>query len=412
MKAETAIELREHRITEGVALTAEEATELARSPALVEVRPTRTAGRYDLRASSVVGTLVLPTRVVVIRPKVPVGRLLWLLELVGRVPPLGPRAMFDEDADLLTCMQAQYAHLLGQALGLGPVRDYVAVTDDVQALRGAPDLLHVAARRFGLFPPIRCSFDEFSADTEVNRLLLAGARLLSRWRRTEHAQRLESLAARLEGVREVRYDPERVPEPRMDRRHEHVVPALRMAQMILRRASFEFRDGRVRALSFLVDMNRVYEDVVIEGLRRVLALGRAELVAHPAGLYLDIGHRFQLEPDGLWRAWDGAPLVVLDAKYKVDARALREDLYQMVAYTSALGIEKAVLVYADVPPDEHELTHGPRVLVVRLPLDGTPEELEARFVAAATRIAAFAGVEAPKPRPGALRLPVAEQLGR
>ncbi len=402
MKADAAITLSEHTWSLGVALSPEEASTLARSPAGVEVRPSTRPGYFDLRASSIVGTLVLESRPVVIRPKVPVERLLWMLDVVGHVWDLGPEAPFDEDTDLLSSMQARYAQLLGRALSLGPVREYVATEDDLQTLRGTPDLLNIATRRFGLFPPVRCSFDEFSVDTEVNRLLLAAALVLARWRRTDDARRLEYLASRLEGVREVRYRADRVPEPRVDRRHAHVVPALRMAQLVLRRASFEFREGRIMAMSFLIDMNRLYEEFVIEGLRRVLGLTTKELVAHPTGLFLDAGRRFRLLPDGLWRGRDGRPLVVLDAKYKRGEAAVREDVYQMVAYAAALQLDRAVLLYADVPPDDHQLVHGPRVLIERVALDGSRGEIAGRIAETAARIAAFVGVSATRPRPEAL----------
>ena len=199
MRTDAPITLREHAWTTEVALSPDEAAALARSPAGVEVRPTIMSGHFDLRASSIVGTLVLESRRLVIRPKVPADRLLWMLDVVGHVWKSGPEAEFDEDVDLLSSMQARYAQLLGQALSWGSVREYMPAEDDLQALRGSADFLHVATRRYGLFPPVRCTFDEFSADTECNRQLLAAALLLARWRRNESALRLESLAARLEG---------------------------------------------------------------------------------------------------------------------------------------------------------------------------------------------------------------------
>lgn len=402
------VELREQAWTEGVELSGDEAVAISRSLAGVEVRPTARAGVFDLRASSTVGTLVLPTRPVVIRPKVSVGRLLWMLDVVGHVPIAGPMTVFDEDQDLLSSMQGQYAELLARALALGPVREYVATAEDVHALRGVPDLLHVQTRRFGLLPPVQCRFEEYSVDTEVNRMLLAAALILARWKRTDAARRLEGSAARLAGVREVRYAAERVPEPLIDRRHAHVVPALRMAQLVLRRASFEFRDGRVRAMSFLVDMNRVYEEFVIHCLRQVLGLSAAELVAHPRGLSLDVQHQYQLLPDCLWRSRTGRRLLVLDVKYKQADVAPREDVYQMAAYAAALGLDRGVLVYAGVPRAEHALVHGLRLLTVQLRLDGTAEDIAARVAEIGRDIAGFAGVAVPWFRPDALLRPSTE----
>jgi 5-methylcytosine-specific restriction enzyme subunit McrC len=407
-----AIQLVEHAWTQGVELTPDEAAALAQAPAGVEVRPTRVAGRFDVRASSIVGTVVLPTRPVVIRPKVSIDRLMWMLDVVGRVPVFGADAHFDDDADLLSTMQEQYARLLGRALALGPVREYQSTTDDVQALRGTPDFLHLTTRRFGLFPPVRCRFDEYSVDTDVNRVLLAAALSLARWRRTDAARRLETLAAALEGVRVVHFAPDRIPDPRLDRRYAHVLPALRLAQLVLRHASFEFRSGRNWGISFLVDMDKVFEEFVIVGIRRVLGLTPDELAAHPAGLHLDVGRRFRFIPDGLWRSKDGHPRVVIDAKYKQRDSADSEDVYQVVAYASALGIEKAVLVYAGVPAQEHEFLNGPRLLVLRLALDGSADDLARNVAEVARSIATFADIPTPRYRPDALRPSTAAQLVR
>ena len=104
--------------------------------------------------------------------------------------------------------------------------------------------------------------------------------------------------------------------------------------------------------AFLVDMNKVFEDVVgLRGVRDAL---------RPSGLtvdlqsttYLDRAKLFAVRPDIVIR--DGRTVVaVADVKYKaVSTDIATEDLYQAVAYAVRYGLNSCTLVY----PDDH----GPR----------------------------------------------------
>lgn len=106
----------------------------------------------------------------------------------------------------------------------------------------------------------------------------------------------------LERVRLENYDPRRLPEIHYTRLNEHYRPAVELAKLILRSASFELRHGRVRASAFLVNMNDVFEDFVVVALREAL---RVTERAFPQGargrsLYLDEGRMVSLEPDISW----------------------------------------------------------------------------------------------------------------
>lgn len=378
--------LPEYGSLSGVELTATQADAIASSTARIEVRPTTRVGRYDLHAGHTVGVLVLPELQVVIRPKLPVRRLLHLLGYFEGFVDWESVAELDRDVGLLEAMQEQYSRLLGSALFLGLVREYRTQVLDHHGLRGRADLLHVSTRRFGVFPPVRCEVDEFTEDTVPNRLMLAAATALARATTgySEPKARLEALASRMSGVALERFAGTGVPEPILDRRHWHCVDAIRMAQLVLRSMSVELREGRTASVAFLVDMNAVYEDFVALSLRESLGVSSQQWKRHPGGVYLDTERKVRLVPDVLWTGPRGESPIVLDVKYKVASGPMRADIYQIATYATAMGARDAVLVYASNTTDTfHVVRSGVRIHQVAFDPDGEPEELMERASALA-----------------------------
>lgn len=107
----------------------------------------------------------------------------------------------------------------------------------------------------------------------------------------------------LERVSLVGYDPQGLPDVSYTRLSERYRPAVELAKLVLRSAaSFELGHGRVRASSFLVDMNRVFEDFVVVALREALGATEREFPQGAEGrrLFLDEARRVRLEPDLSW----------------------------------------------------------------------------------------------------------------
>ena len=107
-------------------------------------------------------------------------------------------------------------------------------------------------------------------------------------------------------------------------------------------------------------------------------------------IYLDGANRVKLEPDLTW--WQsGACLFVGDAKYKkIEVQhAPNTDLYQMLAYTTALDLPGGMLIYAEgeAKPVVHEVRHSrKRLEIAALDLSGTLEEVLNRVLDLAVRV--------------------------
>ena len=116
---------------------------------------------------------------------------------------------------------------------------------------------------------------------------------------------------------------------------------MRLAELVLRATSLEQMAGRVRVSGFLVDMARVFEDFVTVALSEALTAygGRAR---RRGPHFLDVAEHVRLRPDLVWYEEDGSCAAVVDAKYKAERPSgfLDADLYQMLAYCTALRLER------------------------------------------------------------------------
>ena len=113
----------------------------------------------------------------------------------------------------------------------------------------------------------------------------------------------------------------------------------------------------------------------------------------PRRITLAMQGRLPIKPDLTW--WDGDVCTFVgDAKYKNVSRdrAPSADLYQLLAYTTALDLPGGLLVYAQGEADsaEYEVRHaGKRLEVTALDLDGTLDEVLASVRRFAQRVHAL-----------------------
>ncbi len=365
---------------------------LRESRAELKVLATGVAGRYDIETAQYVGTIIGPSLHVLIEPKISMSRALYLMGYATEAMRFGAATRLAQDADLLSAMQVLYAEALDRSLYGGLVRDYRGHEEALVAPRGRIGIEALVTRRFGVFPPIDCAFDEYTVDTPPNRRLLAAARRMTRGTlgRSVAGERLRSLLGRFEGVAEPAFDPRHLPTLRLDRRAERYRSAMAFADLILRNASIELHHGHTDAIGFLVNMNVVFENFVVESLRKRLAGAGTRWTHHPAGLFLDEDRMFAVEPDALWTTADGQPLLVLDAKYKTTTQGVIQDAYQMLAYCTALGLDRGVLVYASAAPHTHRVCNtATDIITVGLDPGGEIPEIERAIDALAEQLRAL-----------------------
>ncbi|MET8503718.1 hypothetical protein ABZV60_03580 [Streptomyces sp. NPDC004787] len=374
------------------------------------------SGHVEVTSYQHVGTVRLDGCEIRVRPKY-LGTGLDVLRMLdlawGAAPgPLPTVRHFRGGApnlrDLVCLMVVRHGERL---LAHGVRRDYLTVEDDLRVVRGRllPDVQLL--RHHGRLDRLACRFDEHDADIADNRLCAAALALAAR---TARAPEVRSRARRAAAGFAAH-----APTPPGDvrallaglsyhRHNEHYRPAHRWAALLLSGGGLEDLSGagELVARSFLVDMNRLFEDFVTR-LVEWGAAGSGLLVTPQARQRRVLrdersgGTYAELRPDLLvsGRRDGEAFRLPVDVKYKLygTRRLSPEDLYQAFLYAQTLASEPRTCVL--VHPGGPEAGTA-RVAVRRL--DG-PVAARVRSVALDLR-AVLAELAGPGPSPVAARL--------
>jgi 5-methylcytosine-specific restriction enzyme subunit McrC len=140
---------------------------------------------------------------------------------------------------------------------------------------------------------------------------------------------------------------------------------IKIATLILDNDAVLFDVGSRIATTFLINMYQLFEGFVGQVLRSSSPPGTWVSLQHPATL--DIDGKINMKPDVVWIR-NGRPVAVADLKYKsIDNKTLpNADVYQALAYATALGLDQAHLIYAkgNEIPVQHDILHNNITIVV------------------------------------------------
>ena len=349
--------LREYR-SEVVSLTEEQASALnsAGGGKYLSVEPAEIPGHWQVSARNYVGSVLVDGMQVLVRPKIPLRNLFLLLEVGLREEDWRDEAaLYEKSLDLLPALVSFFARAAETTLARGLYHSYQERRDRLVALRGRVDMDRQLARP-GVVIPTACRFTEFTADLIENSYLKAAVSHSLRVAGVQPADRhrLMRHLVTLEDVNDVRHLPADYDRVTFSRLNEHYRPALRLAQLVLANLTLQDTLGEVEASSFMLDMNELFERFVTERLRRALR-GRLN-VKDQDGSHLDERRTVAIRPDLVFRS-AGSDRFVADIKYKLtddSAGGRNADLYQILAYTTALDLPEGMLIYCLDADDPHE----------------------------------------------------------
>lgn len=401
------ISLKEYERSEPVELSVSERDALNEAiPSLSISHAAGESGKYTVTPSSTVGAVEVGGLSVIIEPKIGVGRLISLACYAmarGRddLVKFGGDFAYAEETALPEFLARAFAAAAEKAFARGLLRGYVEREEALQTIRGCIRFDDQIRRRFGLPLPVEVRYDEFTDDILSNRLVKAANRLLRRAGPLSPGtrRRLGRIDALLDGVSLCGYPRNAVPEVKFDRLNGHYEAVVALARLVLRYGAHEAERGKVRASGFTMDMNAVFQEFVTAALREKLGLSNGAFGERWVNS-LDVEEKIGLNPDLVWRE-SGRCVFVGDAKYKRipnrdrgerddrapnAERASNADLYQILAYATALDLPGGMLIYADGEANEATYTvrhAGKRLQVVALDLSGKLDAVLARVGAIA-----------------------------
>ena len=330
-------------------LSPDEGRLLAASGVVTAVPSLYAPGRWLVGPAGKVGAARVGNVVVRIRPKVEISRLLFMLGYsLHDAAWQASTVDVGEALDLVPAIAQALWRQVSRAIHQGLLPGYVTCEESSLVLRGR--LLESAqlARHHGQPLPLEISYDEFTVDIPENQILrTACERMLLVPRVDAGSSRvLRRVLGDFVDVRSIRRgDPVPVWQPTRINARYHA--ALRLAELVLRATSVEHTAGSVAVNGFLLNMAQLFEDFVTVALREAIEASYGGTVVGQSSHHLDEAGRVLLKPDMVWHV-DGKTAAVIDAKYKAEKPSgfPNADIYQLLAYCTALGLRTGFLVYA------------------------------------------------------------------
>jgi 5-methylcytosine-specific restriction enzyme subunit McrC len=319
-----------------------------------------------------VGAVAVGGHEIVVQPKAPFSSVLFMLGYAAD-PGFRPDEVDGTGDDLFPAIAETYARLMERALGRGVLQGYRRLDETAVAIRGRIRFSDQMSRRAGQLLPVELTVDDYTVDIAENQLLRAAARLLLTLPRVtkEARRRLVHLESRLVDATLVRPG-SGPPSWQPTRLNERYHPALRFAELILARvAPSTTGDGHAVA-SFVVNMAEAFEGFVTAALTKSFAAVSTGVSVGQYPTHLDRERKQSIRPDFVHLV-GGVPAVVVDAKYKTGAPRV-EDLYQMLAYCTVMGLDVGTLLYVSgsaVPPRQLTSVARTPVMIQTIRVDVT-----------------------------------------
>ena len=353
-------------------------------------------GRYMVKATSWVGTIVLPGLTVRIRPKVAdLRNVLMMFGAAGGLASWGPHEGVYSTDDLVEGIAELVLREIDAATRRGLVRGYQPRQERVSALRGRLMVEQLATRPWDVYPA-PCEYTDYTADVSENRVLRAVVRLIQAWALSPSLRRHSLLLLhRLDEVSDSTTPLLELQTVQRSPVNDHYTAALSLSGLVLTGVGISHLPGGTSALSFLVNMNDLFERWI--GAELAARLWPPVDVVEQANVALSVKPSVPMKPDLLFKV-RGKDRLVGDVKYKLTSTGISRnaDYYQLLAYATALRLPRGVLIYCqadDAPPREIRVQGGGQTLLCHpLPLNGSPKDVAASLDDLSSTISMWAGV--------------------
>jgi 5-methylcytosine-specific restriction enzyme subunit McrC len=326
---------------------------------VVSLRP-QGHGRWTVRFENHCGVVRLPTKDLIVRPKIDatdvlVYMLRYAFDLLDLYP--GSTRLSDQEQlphELIVAAFLQETEGLVRR-GLTPGYEEHE-DDDLRAVRGRIDPVRQVRRNYARAHRLACRFDEFTLNTPENRLLITALMVVHRtpYLSDSTRRRIRRLLSAFEGAETCSHNEalaHRFVYHRHTRRYRE---AHELGRSILRNDRPGFAPGRIAGASFLIDMNELWERFVAAWLVDYFRSTEGVSVRPQVRIQYSRPTRAGPVPYGrvdvLVRSAGAS--VPLDTKYKDPAvRAVRsDDVSQVVTYAVVLGAPTTGLLYPAVDP--------------------------------------------------------------
>lgn len=281
-------------------------------------------------------------------PRVEIGNLFRMLEYAYRLGSFD----FLEGAYTADSIEDFYSRLAGELARRmlarsrkGLYRTYMGRSDPMPFVAGRMDAVALARRPWQV--AVECHYQEHTADVEENQIPAWALHTILRGGlcREPALNAVRRAHRTLQGTVSLQHFKAGDCYGRLyDRLNEDYRPLHSLCRFFLENTGPSHAHGGREMLPFMVNMARLYELFVAEWLREHV----------PSGWKLRAQEEFNVGESGalsfnidlvLYDEASGAPLCVLDTKYKTAPQPKTGDIFQVIGYAEAKGCKEAVLLY-------------------------------------------------------------------
>lgn len=320
----------------------------SRFPSQIQVI-SRYTGDQLIRTQEYVGYLILPNHIVSITPKIPqisfinmVRYALGLVELKSEYFELSEESNY-YDVLVLFFFQEIEA-LLQRGLNTG----YKVIDDNLTCIRGKILFKEQLTYNYNRNDKIFCSFSELTADILENSIIkytiyylshcyfqddLINSKLFNYYNRLEQIN-LNPIS--LDAFKLIEYTP----------LNEHYRPILTLCEILLRDSSLDEETiGEKTAISFLIDMNLLFEKFAVNLLKERIKNTHIDIEEQKLKYADTIDNELQLKLDILI-SYNKKPILILDTKYKeYENKPETSHVAQLTLYSNSTGVKNCGLIY-------------------------------------------------------------------
>ena len=221
-----------------------------------------------------------------------------------------------------------FADTLLEELKRGILREYITLEDNLKVLRGK----YLISKNFSNFyhQNIYCEYDEFSMDSELNRLFLYAIKHLQKFSSYPNLYRCEALLDEVSHIN-VDFENTNIRFNRVNKRYEN---SYNIAIMLLQKLIPMTKNAQDRSFAFLFNMAEVFEKFVGKMYMELDNTTKLQLQK-------DFGN-LRLKPDIV------TSTTIIDTKYKM--LQSRDDLstqdkYQAFTYGVNFKVKDTMLLY-------------------------------------------------------------------
>lgn|GEM_PF-1385162 len=289
---------------------------------------------------------MLSNNVIVIKPKIPGIGFLNMLRYALELPELGKEHPELTEGENYYDILVRFVFLeLEKILQRGLYTGYKNYDDNLLCVRGKILFKEHLIVNHNINDKMYCSFSEVSSDITENRIIKYTLFYLSHCYFLEDTidAQLIRYYKRLGEVNLVSITTDYFKSIEYTPLNQHYKPILTLCELLLRDSALDEEIGQKTSISFLINMNKLFEEFVGNLLEKRLYEYQIELqkTEHPekSGEGLIIKLDIMISSNGM-------PLFIIDTKYQeMSGRPEASHLEQLSLYSNTTHIKNCALVY-------------------------------------------------------------------